>query len=248
MQSARLIQLAAGHAVENMSIDQALLEITGNTRVPTLRLYTWCEPTLSLGYFQKRGDRQTHQDSLSIDAVRRSTGGGAIVHHHELTYSLFLPIEPTSGSQRRLYSQVHKVIAAALKAFGVTAVPFRMLGQSTSDSPNDPFLCFQRRTDEDLIVSGYKILGSAQRKSRGAVLQHGSLLLRSSPWSPQLPGIGELTGHFIPVAEIADRVSKGIAKRMGWDWEPHPISTEERKHAERISESKFGSPQWYERR
>ncbi|MDG2221613.1 MAG: biotin/lipoate A/B protein ligase family protein [Rubripirellula sp.] len=244
----RLIPLTAGDPIENMSIDQALLESTSHGKVPALRFYRWSRPTLSLGYFQKFADRDTHAESGGLDWVRRSTGGGAIVHHHELTYSLFLPADRSTGHHRDLYTQVHGEVAASLREFGVTAVPYRMLSRSLLASTPAPFLCFQRRTDEDLVVSGYKILGSAQRKVRGAVLQHGSLLLKSSSYAPQLPGIAELTATLPPIQQLSEKLANRLANRLELDWQEDGLRDQELESAAKIAVAKFGSTQWKRRR
>jgi len=244
----RLIPLAAGDPIDNMAIDQALLLSTSRGGMPTLRVYQWTRPTLSLGYFQKLADRSLHPTSHTIDCVRRSTGGGAIVHHHELTYSMILPVGDSVGPHFDLYGQIHGAVQALLRSHGVVAVPFRELSQSVSVPQVAPFLCFQRRTAEDLIVSGYKVLGSAQRKVRGAVLQHGSLLLRSSRWAPQLPGIAELTSRYIEPESLAAELADQISKRLDITWADSPLTDAERREAKGIAERKFGSPHWHERR
>lgn len=246
--SARLIPLAAGDPIENMAIDQVLLESCGAGGVPTLRLYRWKRPTLSLGYFQSLADRSLHRHSTEIDCVRRSTGGGAIVHHHELTYSIVLPVGDLVGAHLDLYETVHGEFISLLRQYGVIATRYHELPHRTRESATQPFLCFQRRTDEDLIVGGYKILGSAQRKVRGAVLQHGSLLLRASRWAPQLPGICDLASAPITVESAAELFAKRIESRFALQWEVEPLTSSERARANVVAESKFGSPQWHGRR
>ena len=88
----RLISLATAGAAENMAIDQSILDSVSRTGIPVLRFYQWAEPTLSLGYFQGLSARAAHVQSNSIGCVRRTTGGGAIVHDQELTYSITIPV------------------------------------------------------------------------------------------------------------------------------------------------------------
>lgn len=258
----RLIPLDSGDAAENMAIDQALLESVGDHGRPTLRLYTWTQPTLSLGYFQPIGARRDHAESETLACVRRSTGGGAIVHHHELTYSVALPLDRERalpgeralhggriGPSVGLYQQTHAAVAAALSEFNVRAVPFRSLGRAAKPKPtNDPFLCFQRSAQEDLFLSGYKILGSAQRKGRRAILQHGSLLLGTSPWAPQLPGVRELTSQSIPLQPLAESLATALATLLSIHWITDEISRQERLRAEQIVVQRFASDRWLGRR
>ena len=94
----RIIDLATGSAPWNMAVDQALLESVDKTQVPVIRFYQWESPALSLGYFQKMADRELHPASRDADCVRRATGGGAILHDRELTYSVALPFAASATS------------------------------------------------------------------------------------------------------------------------------------------------------
>jgi lipoate-protein ligase A len=246
----RLIPLNAGGSAENMAIDQALLESVDDAGQPVLRLYTWSQPTLSLGYFQRIDARRDHAESSELVCVRRSTGGGAIVHHHELTYSVVVPSGGwLAGPPVELYQQTHAAVAAALSEFNVRAVPFRVLGRETTPSLSEhPFLCFQRCAEEDLVVSGYKVLGSAQRKSRHAVLQHGSLLLGTSPWAPQLPGVHELTSQSVPLRQLAECFAAVLGNVLSIQWRGDEIARGERLRADEIVVQKFASDRWLLRR
>jgi lipoate-protein ligase A len=243
----RLIPFHRCGPAQNMAIDQMLLESVEMSRQPTLRLYGWSEPTLSLGYFQSREDRLQHTSSGDLAVVRRATGGGAIVHHHELTYSIAVPIDPKSlGVNQALYRQVHEAMIDSLAELSIYATTFRDSGACRRGEC--PFLCFMRRSDDDLVVHGYKVLGSAQRKSRGAVLQHGSLLIRASQFAPELPGISELTGQIFTIDQIAERFSDQIQRKLSVDFTVQPLTDSEQKHATDISVSRFGSDKWIGRR
>ena len=245
----RLIPLHARRGAENMAADQALLESVDATGQPVLRFYTWRRATLSLGYFQRLSERGEHAESQSLDCVRRATGGGAIVHHHELTYSISIPRDASStGPRLDLYRATHRALAEALLEFGVRVAAFRELADTTTPPRSSPFLCFQRRTDEDLIVGGYKVVGSAQRKSRTAVLQHGSVLLRSSPYAPQLPGIAELTSRSIPLQELAATFTQRVGRALTISWEPGGWTEQEMQRTAAVVEDKFGSDRWLRRR
>ena len=246
----RLISLAAFGASENMAIDQAILNSVSRTGVPVLRFYQWAEPTLSLGYFQGVSARAAHGPSDSICCVRRTTGGGAIVHDRELTYSVSIPVPASSAGPRSvLYQQTHAAIAEALAVRGVHAVPFSHTGlEPRSEDKNSQFLCFQRRTAEDLIVSGYKVLGSAQRKSRTAVLQHGSLLLCTSLYAPQLPGINDLLSSQLTAEQLVPQIAENLSKSLGIDWRVDALSSREEEDAAHICRERFASSVWTARR
>jgi len=232
---------------ENMAIDQALLESVDRGGKPTLRFYRWAEPTLSLGYFQAVGDRALHAASREVACVRRSTGGGAILHDAELTYSLVMPLPRSdTGARTELYRGVHAAVAATLAEFRVTASPYREVGGRLHKDRG--FLCFQRRTDEDLIVRGYKVLGSAQRRGRRAVLQHGSLLLRASRYAPELPGILDLVGGDVPLSALVDSLTARLSRQLSVRWTAAALDPTQLERAAEISRDRFAADSWLLRR
>ncbi len=188
----------------NMGVDEALLELAASAGIATLRFYQWSEPTLSLGYFQSWQDRAQHPASRKAALVRRSSGGGAILHDRELTYSIALPAtHPFSQEPQRLYGITHEVIVSVLRRSLAANGRLELFCEGNSQSLQEPFLCFQRRSPGDIVylesTSGnfaetHKIVGSAQRRRFGAVLQHGSILLKRSPATPELPGLEDLCG------------------------------------------------------
>jgi len=233
-----------------MAVDEALLEGAGPEQAPTLRFYSWAEPTLSLGYFQEHEQRQNHTPSQCCTLVRRASGGGAILHHLELTYSYVVPVRSRfSDDPLFLYDTFHDSLIETLKEeWGVSAerhIPLASIGQV---APTEPFLCFERRAAGDVICRGKKICGSAQRRGRSAVLQHGSVLLQQSPYAPELPGILELTGVSIPLNELWQRWSKRLSKELKTEFVPGVLSPEERVESQRIADQKFSSPDWTHRR
>ncbi|MGI9443862.1 MAG: lipoate--protein ligase family protein [Rubripirellula sp.] len=246
----RVISLATAGAAENMAIDQAILDSVTRTGVPVLRFYQWAQPTLSLGYFQRLAARSAHAQSEPVGCVRRTTGGGAIVHDRELTYSLTIPVPAgAAGPRSVLYQQTHASIADALADFGIHAVPFCRTGvEPRLESQNSQFLCFQRRTAEDLIVSGYKVLGSAQRKSRSAVLQHGSLLLCTSLYAPQLPGINDLLSTPVTAEQLVPQIVENLSESLGVEWREGSLSNQEIIDADQICRERFDSSLWTARR
>ncbi len=197
--------------IENMALDQSMLEATDRDKIVRLRFYRWSAPTVSLGYFQKYAEFEQYTKQLpeeltkDLAVVRRATGGGAIVHHHDWTYSIAMPAAEARavghGASAGLYDSAHLAVVAWLKSLGIIAQLW------ASDATTQPakasetcsigkcsFLCFQRRHGGDVVLNGFKVMGSAQRRFGTAVLQHGSLLLATSPIASVLPGIAELAG------------------------------------------------------
>lgn len=208
---------------ENMAIDQAMLDAAAERRVTLLRIYRWARPTVSLGYFQKYADYQQQSALQNVDVVRRTTGGGAIVHHHDWTYSLALPDHLVAanrlGAANPVYECVHCGVAQWLNRLGVSAEQWRA-DAADEEIARDPksFLCFERRSDGDVVADGSKILGSAQRRRRGAVVQHGSLLLRTSCYTPNLAGVAETLTAIREVEEFQNALS-----RENSSWQMLPV-------------------------
>ena len=200
-----------GDGVWNMAVDEALMEAADADGVATLRCYRWSQPTLSLGYFQRAADRRGHKASLDCPLIRRASGGGAILHDAELTYSLSLPTaDRLAAAARGLNDEVHAALVEALAALGI---PVRVC-TNPAESRNPAFLCFQRHGPGDLLLGDSKIAGSAQRRHRGAILQHGSVLLAASRCAPELLGLAELTGRRIDPANLVDLFRKSVCSRL----------------------------------
>lgn len=196
----------------NMAVDAALLEESLNRDAIFLRLYRWSEATVSLGHFQDAAEQQRDPRLASLPTVRRLSGGGAILHNYEQTYSCCLPpSHPLAQQPSQLYERIHAVFVEWLSEFGVAVAP----RGSDSSRPNEPFLCFLREAAPDLVVKGHKVLGSAQRRRRGAVLQHGSLLLRASEYAPELIGLSELAPQFSDSSATSIALAEQLSHCLG---------------------------------
>lgn len=230
-----------------MAVDELLLGWSAEQGGCCWRFYGWAEPTLSLGYFQESADRRRHPASRDCPAVRRLTGGGAIVHDAELTYSLVLPGgHPLAARRGRLYQTVHTGLIAALADLGVRATLFTQSDYRQRDE--EPFLCFQRRAPGDVLVGRTKIAGSAQRRRRGAVLQHGSVLLRGSHAAPELPALEDVAQTCPAPEELAEAWLGKLADRLAGRWIEDPLSAAERHRAAVLVESRYTLPGWIELR
>ncbi len=213
----------------NMAVDEWLLRRAAETGQLTLRFYEWAEPTLSLGYFQAYGDRQSHAASLDLPLVRRASGGGALVHHHELTYSLAVPPgHPLATRAQDLYDAAHRSLVEVLATtVQPTLGEFGRAGKTESRGTGEPFLCFSRRAQGDVIFAQTaettshalarcdKICGSAQRRQRGAVLQHGGVLLAGSPHAPELKGIREVAEQEITARDLREHWIGPMTDQLG---------------------------------
>jgi lipoyl(octanoyl) transferase len=161
-----------------MAADVDLLDAVTAGAPPTLRLYRWSPPAVSLGRFQP--DDDVDRDAcvrLGVDVVRRPTGGKALLHGGDLTYAVALPRPPgRAGSVRAVYELLAGALITGLAELGVAAAVAR------HDGPGTGPVCFAAQQGADLRVGERKLCGSAQTRTTAAVLQHGSILLRRLPF------------------------------------------------------------------
>jgi lipoate-protein ligase A len=240
----RLLPMSDRSGPANMAADEALLRSALDRGVASLRFYTWAEPTLSLGYFQPHTERLSDPLLMDMAWVRRPTGGAAILHHHEITYSLSLPAGPPWHTAESWLCRFHHAVAAALKGLGVESRAV-VCGEERTLGP---FLCFRHQTPGDLLVAGHKVVGSAQRRPHGATMQHGSLLLNQSPHSPSLPGIAELAGVVIQGPELAAAIVVELGRQHGWTFDPDDWTEAERQSAAELERVKYATTAWNEKR
>jgi len=226
-----------------MAVDETLMEWSGATGGCCLRFYRWREPTLSLGYFQAYEDRNRHAASLDCPAVRRVSGGGAILHDVELTYSFVLPRGHRLARGRlALYEAVHTTLVEVLSQWGVKASLCG--GEDRKTTGKQPFLCFQRRAPGDVLVGQTKVAGSAQRRSAGAVLQHGSVLLTRSAAAPELEGLEEVRGTSIEGDRLVRLWLENLGRRLRLTWEDQRLGEPELERVAELVEGKFGTDSW----
>jgi lipoate-protein ligase A len=200
----RLLYTPPSHGAWNMAVDEAILEFTGRGIVPpTLRLFAWFPACLSLGYAQSFQDVDLEKLSNNgWDLVRRPTGGRAILHTDELTYSVCGPNSEShlSGGVLESYQNLARALLMALEQIGINADSKENLVRLSQDEKNNP-VCFEVPSNYEITVNGKKLIGSAQARKKDGVLQHGSLPLR-----------GDLT-RIIQVLNFPDYLSRAEAGR-----------------------------------
>jgi lipoate-protein ligase A len=226
-----------------MAVDEVLLKAAAAGGC-SLRFYRWQVPTLSLGYFQAFDDRRRHAASLGCPVVRRSSGGGAIVHDRELTYSVALPGEHTLARERLLlYQTVHDTLIEVLAGAGIRAELYRPRPQERAPCLC-PFLCFQRRAAGDVVVGTAKVAGSAQRRFQGAVLQHGSVLLGRSEAAPELDGLRELSGKPLHDGPLIEAWADHLRQRLDLAWHRQLLTDKQRAEAADLARRKYAADAW----
>jgi lipoate-protein ligase A len=161
-----------------MAVDHALLEQVQREGTPVLRLYTWQPACLSFGRNQPAAGlyNAAAAAQLGIDIVRRPTGGMAVLHHHELTYSFVAPFS-LFGGPRDSYCAINRALVAGLTRLGITA---ELSGGARRSAFGSVHPCFAEPAAGEVVVAGRKLVGSAQRCDQRTLLQHGSILLEDS--------------------------------------------------------------------
>jgi lipoate-protein ligase A len=184
----KFIDSAPNLGAYNMAVDEELLaRAQAGESVPVLRFYTWDPPAVSLGRFQKMEDAVNVDacKSLGFDSVRRITGGRAVLHYRELTYSVIARVDNRFFPPNVLgtYKVIAAGLLAGLKELGIPAEMVSRGGRHAAlveKKPKDPS-CFSSPSWYEIVVNGRKIIGSAQRRMKGAFLQHGSILIDYDP-------------------------------------------------------------------
>ena len=187
----RLLYSPPQPGAANMAMDHALMERARRTGQKVLRVYTWSEPTLSLGRHQAARGRIEAEVArgLGVSLVRRPTGGRALLHYREVTYSVTAPLARDS-SVRTWYESINLILLRALRRLGVEAETASVTGPTPLPSSAS---CFVRPDEGEITVGGRKLVGSALLRQDGALLQHGSILLEDDqPMLDQLLPEGEL--------------------------------------------------------
>lgn len=232
-----------------MAIDEVLLESVIAGEAPVLRLYGFNPTAVSLGLNQKLStELEQAAAQAKIDLVRRPTGGRAVLHHNELTYS-FCAGEQGQFKHGVLLPSVAKayrqICAGLEEAFALLGVKAE-LGQSSA-SYRQVEDCFLATTNADLHVGGKKLVGSAQLRRKGAVLQHGSILLnqdqdempkllgqKSAPGERHL-NLFTLLGKELPLSTLENAMEQGFARAFKVKFESLPLRPQELERAAELA-------------
>jgi lipoate-protein ligase A len=247
----------------NMALDEALMESGRRGRI-TLRVYGWTPPCLSLGRNQIARGRYDSDEAArrGIDIVRRPTGGRAVLHDREITYSVTGPAG-LWGGLREGYLRINRGLARGLLALGVKLDP-QPDGSAPPPQrapPPTERACFRDPLPGELASEGRKLVGSAQWRADGALLQHGSILLHDDQRlvdellaEPKRRSVvsgacslQELMGRVPPSREISQALAEGLAEELGARLEADEVSSAERRAAAAL-EARYTHPGWTWRR
>lgn len=253
-----------------MAQDEALFLCCQKNRnfIPTLRIYDWTEPAFTIGYFQDLGRaldaEKTKKEGLKI--VRRMTGGRAILHYAELTYSMVADSSrnPEIGqSLAETYARLSLAFASTLERLGIRVEYQRGKANRRESRSSYPKPCFASLSSHELSANGRKIMGSAQRRSRGCFIQQGSLPREKTGWNivdylPLSPGNGRsqhswdekvvslqvLLGRPIGLGELRNYVKESFEKFFSIGLVEEGFTTEEMKLALKLEKEKYSQAGW----
>jgi len=229
----RLLDSEPNIGAYNMAVDEELLaRAQAGETTPVLRFYTWHPPALSIGRFQKIGTAVDAEAcrQRGIDIVRRITGGRAVLHNKELTYSVIARTDDTLFPMN--VHGTYKIIAAGLlQGLRNLGIPAEMVSRSSRHAglvkkDTKDAACFSSPSWYEILVHGRKIIGSAQRRLSGAFLQHGSILMDYDPAleAEVIPGgcandvvtsITRELGRAVPLEEVKQAFIKGFSEALG---------------------------------
>ena len=265
----RLIITPPAHGAWNMAVDEAILEeVIRGASPPTLRLYAWAPPCLSLGRAQPFKDVDIPRlESRGWEVVRRMTGGRAILHTDELTYSVTGPEdEPRlTGSILESYNRLAKALLAAVQALDL---PVEMKeGKADANGQTNP-VCFEVPSTYEITVGEKKLIGSAQARRKEGVLQHGSLPLTGDlsricqalvfpdeatrekaiqRLLARATTIESVLGREVDWDTAAGAFVRAFEAQLGLSFERGELSGAELSHAEELVHEKYAHPSWTER-
>lgn len=246
-----------------MAIDEAILRaVARGEGLPALRLYAWEPPCVSLGRGQSVEDVDRHAvDADGCGLVRRPTGGRAILHIDELTYSVIAPEDDprVSGTIIESYRRLSRALVRALEILGFEDV---VASQKAENRGVQGSVCFEVPSDYEITAEGKKLVGSAQMRAQGMVLQHGSIPLRGDiaricPLLASHPDpahvrtrattVERVLGRDVSWAEAAEAVTQGFAEKLHLCLEPEGLTEAERALADKLRLRKYAAETWTRR-
>ena len=264
----RLITTPPARGAWNMAVDEAILEhVERGESLPTLRLYAWDPPCLSLGRAQPISDVDfSRLAAYGWEVLRRMTGGRSILHTDELTYSVAGTVnEPNlSGSLLESYNRLAGALLAAVRDLGLLVEMKE--GKADQGTPNP--VCFEVPSTYEITVNGKKLIGSAQARRKEGVLQHGSLPLTGDltricqalvfPDEParqaamerlldRATTVESVLGRKVSWGTAAQAFVRAFEAQLGLNLETGELSPSELARTEELLKEKYAHPSWTEK-
>ncbi|AHM56149.1 lipoate protein ligase [Peptoclostridium acidaminophilum DSM 3953] len=268
----RFINTGYSSGAMNMAIDEAILTYHSKGLVPpTLRFYKWNPATVSLGYFQKSGKEVDFEQckKAGIGVVRRLSGGRAVLHDDELTYSIIVdescPMIPKTVTES--YKLLSQGLLLGFSNLGIEAQLSPVVKMRSGDYTSSA--CFDAPSTYELTVDGKKIVGSSQVRQQGVLLQHGSILndldteklfctikmdnerlkdrIKSS-FTEKATSIRHITGTTLADETLFNAFYEGFTDALGLEIETAELTPEELELAKVLAETKYSRDEWTFRR
>ncbi len=269
MNTWRLISFQRLSGFENMALDEALFrEVLHREGAPTLRLYGWSRPSLTIGYAQKL-DREVNRRycrDQGIDIIRRPTGGKAVYHSTDLTYALVASQlrEPFSVNILETYRVISDCLVRGLEKAGITACLVEGGRQGIHAASGGS--CFAVPFQNELLVGDAKICGSAQLRARNCFLQHGSILMDFEPGDTVratlgdggneeerirrlgdgVTSVGRESGRSLSAEDLAPFIVQGFEESLQIKLVEDVLTGREQDLKDRLVEEKYGTLRWNE--
>lgn len=252
----------------NMAIDEALLrQVVAKTSVPVIRFYQWDPPGLSLGRFQKvtEGVDMDACSKHGVEMVRRLTGGEAVLHDDELTYSIIIPFTNPKFDGRGVIDTYKTISKALVKGLQLSGVNSTMAGDApTRADPEGQGVCFYTPTVNEIVAQGRKIIGSAQTREKLVILQHGSIPIDwdidkqfdvlgipvdkreefKVMFKMRATTIAEQLGKRPDVDDLVRNFSKGFEEVFDMELESSELTDQEIKVADFLERTKYANDNW----
>jgi len=259
----RLLNSAENDGATNMAVDEAILRgVADGSSPPTLRFFGWRPACLSLGQAQPASDVDFEAcGALGVDVVRRPTGGRAILHVDELTYSVTArEDEPrVQGGIVESYRRLSEGLLAGLLRIGV---PVRQVERPDNHDRDGGPVCFEVPSNYEIVFDGHKLVGSAQVRRNGVILQHGSLplvgdiaricaVLSSKPDPDRVRAraitVERTIGRAVPYDAAAQHMAEGFASALNLHLEPGDLTEKERARVDELCREKYAADAWTRR-
>jgi lipoate-protein ligase A len=242
----RLVRDEPRSGAWNMALDHALAARLGPDE-GVVRLYAWSAPTVSFG---------KNEPAVRLDVgpepeyVRRPTGGRAVLHDREVTYAVVAPLD-AFGGLREAYRLVNEALAGAMRALGVDVE--LATGAPSRAPPLDAGACFRTPAPGEIVSGGRKLVGSAQARIEGALLQHGAILLENDqgalgPADARPVTLRELLASPVDPGAVEAAVADSVRGTFGGDWADVGYDAREMETAERWVEERYARDEWTWRR
>lgn len=243
---------------QNMAADEALL-IAGREGQGVLRFYDWTPSTLSLGYFQRLSPEQLKPYPQGVPLVRRPTGGRAVFHDQEVTYSVTLPMKREAGRSwsAPYYAAISRFLLQGLEKLGVKEARLQTQKENRQNKGREStLLCFAAKNFFEICIGDKKLVGSAQRFYPCGLLQHGSILTRISShpefrdfWPRAEDGrylatsLEGVLGRKPDFMEVVEGYAE-VLKQRGFSWEFSALKPQEEDLIAVLAREKYERLDW----